>query len=50
MNLISAETRMMGLPRGCSIRYPWNYDRSRTMWTQSTSVKDWRTDERTELR
>jgi len=39
MNLISPETRMMGLPYGEEIMIV-----GRTMWTQSTSVTDGRTD------
>ena len=45
MNVISPETRMMGLPYGEEIMIV-----GRTMWTQSTSVTDRRTDGRTELR
>jgi len=44
MNVISPETRMMGLPCGEEIMIV-----GRTMWTQSTSVTDRRTDGRTEL-
>ena len=45
MNLISpeAETRMMGLPYGEEIMTV-----GRSMWTQSTSVTDIRTDRRTD--
>jgi len=43
--VISAETRMMGLPYGEKIMIV-----GRTMWTQSTSVTDRRTDGQTELR
>ena len=39
MNLISPETRMMGLPYSEEIMIV-----GRTMWTQSTSVTDRRTD------
>ena len=39
MNLISPETRMMGLPYGEEISIV-----GRTMWTQSTSVTDRQTD------
>jgi len=39
MNVISPETRMMGLPYGEEIMII-----GRTMWTQSTSVTDGRTD------
>jgi len=47
MNVISPETRMMGLPYGEEIMIV-----GRTMWTQCTSVTetDGRTDGRTELR
>jgi len=49
MNVISPETRMMGLPYGEEIMIV-----GRTMWTQSTSVTngqtDRQTDRRTELR
>ena len=45
MNVIPPETRMMGLPYGEEIMIV-----GRTMWTQSTSVTDGRTDRRTELR
>ena len=45
MNVISPETRMMGLPYGEEIMII-----GQTMWTQSTSVPDRRTDGRTELR
>ena len=41
MNLISPETSMMGLPYGEEIMIV-----SQTMWTQSTSVTDRRTDGR----
>jgi len=43
MNVISAETRMMGLPYGEEIMIV-----GLTMWTQSTSVTDRRTDRRTD--
>jgi len=43
MNVISPETRMMGLPYGEEIMVV-----CRTMWTQSTSVTDRRTDGQTE--
>jgi len=43
MNLISPETRMMGLPYGEEIVVV-----GRTMWTQSTSVTDGQTDGRTD--
>jgi len=43
MNLISPETRMMGLPYGEEIMIV-----GRTIWTQSTSVTDGRTDGRTD--
>ena len=43
MNVISPETRMMGLPYGEKIMIV-----GRTMWTQSTSVTDGQTDRRTE--
>ena len=44
MNVISPpETRMMGLPYGEEIMIV-----DRTMWTQSTSVTDGRTDGRTD--
>ena len=43
MNVISPEIRMMGLPYGEEIMIV-----SRTMWTQSTSVTDRRTDGRTD--
>jgi len=39
MNVISPETRMMGLPYGGEILIV-----GRTMWTQCTSVTDGRTD------
>jgi len=39
MNVISPETRMMGLPYGAEIMIV-----GRTMWTQSTSVTDGQTD------
>ena len=39
MNVISPETRMMGLPHGEEIATV-----GRTMWTQSTSVTDRQTD------
>jgi len=45
MNVISPETRMMGLPCGEEIMIV-----GRTMWTQSTSVTDRRTDRRTDGR
>jgi len=46
MNVISPETRMMGLPYGEEIMIV-----RQTLWTQSTSVTDRRTDNRrTELR
>jgi len=45
MNVISPETRMMGLPYGEEIMIV-----GRSMWTQSTSVTDGQTDGRTELR
>jgi len=41
--LISPETRMMGLPYGEEIMIV-----GRTMWTQSTSVTDRRTDRQTD--
>ena len=44
-DLISPETRMMGLPYGEEIMIV-----GQTMWTQCTSVTDGRTDRRTELR
>jgi len=44
MNVISPETRMMVLPYGDEIMIV-----GRTMWTQSTSVTDGRTDRQTEL-
>jgi len=43
MNVISAETRMMGLPCGEEIMIV-----GRTMWTQSTSVKNRQTDGQTD--
>jgi len=43
MNVISPETRMMGLPYGEEIMIV-----GRTMWTQSTSVTDGRMDRRTD--
>ena len=43
MNLISTETRMMGLPYGEEIMIV-----GRTMWTQSTSVTDRQTDGQTD--
>jgi len=43
MNVISPETRMMGLPYGEEIMIV-----GRTMWTQSTSVTDRQTDRRTD--
>jgi len=43
MNVISPETRMMGLPYGEEIMIV-----GRTMWTKSTSVTDRRTDGRTD--
>jgi len=43
MNLISPETRMMVLPYGEEIMIV-----DRTVWTQSTSVTDRRTDGRTD--
>ena len=45
MNVISPETRMMGLPYGEEIMIV-----GRTMWTQSTSVTDRQTDRRTDGR
>jgi len=45
MNVISPETRMMGLPYAKEIMIV-----GRTMWTQCTSVTDRQTDGRTELR
>ena len=45
MNVISPETRMMGLPYSEEIMIV-----GRTMWTQSTSVSDRRTDRRTDGR
>jgi len=45
MNVISPETRMMGLPYGEEIMIV-----GRTMWTQSTSVTDGRTDSQTDGR
>ena len=45
MIVISAETRMMGLPCGEEIMIV-----GRTMWTQSTSVTDRWTDGRTDIR
>jgi len=45
MNVISPETRMMGLPYGEETMIV-----GRTMSTQSTSVTDRRTDRQTELR
>ena len=45
MNLISPETRMMGLPYGEEIMIV-----GRTMWTQSTSVTDRQTDRQTDRR
>jgi len=45
MNLISPETRMMGLPYGEEIMIV-----GRTVWTQSTSVTDRQTDVRTDGR
>jgi len=44
MNVISPETRMMGLPYGEEIMIV-----GQTMWTQSTSVTDGRTDGRTDV-
>jgi len=44
MNLISSETRMMGLPYGEEIMIV-----GRTVWTQSTSVTDRQTKGQTEL-
>ena len=43
MNVISPETRMMGLPYGEEIMIV-----GQTMWTQSTSATDGRTDGRTD--
>ena len=43
MNVISPETKMMGLPYGEEIMIV-----GRTMWTQSTSVTDGQTDRRTD--
>jgi len=43
MNVISSETRMMGLPYGEEIMIV-----GRTMWTQSTSVTDRQTDRQTD--
>jgi len=43
MNMISPETRMMGLPYGEEIMIV-----GRAMWTQSTSVTDGRTDRQTD--
>ena len=43
MNVISPETRMMGLPYGEEIMIV-----GRTMWTQCTSVTDGQTDGRTD--
>ena len=43
MNVISPETRMMGLPYGEEIMIV-----GRTVWTQSTSVTDGQTDGRTD--
>jgi len=43
MNVISPETRIMGLPYGEEIMIV-----GRTMWTQSTSVTDRQTDRRTD--
>jgi len=43
MNVISPETRMMGLPYGEEITIV-----GRTVWTQSTSVADRRTDRQTD--
>ena len=45
MNVISPETRMMGLPYGEEIMIV-----GRTMWTQCTSVTDGQTDGRTDRR
>ena len=45
MNVISPETRMMGIPYGEEIMIV-----GRTMWTQSTSVTDGRTDRQTDGR
>jgi len=45
MNVISPETRMMGLPYGEEIMIV-----GRTMWTQSTSVTDRQTDGQTDGR
>jgi len=45
MDVVSPETRMMGLPYGEEIMIV-----GRTMWTQSTSVTDGRTDGRTDRR
>jgi len=43
MNVISPETRMMGLPYGEEIMIV-----GQTMWTQSTSVTDGQTDRQTD--
>ena len=43
MNVISPETRMMGLPYGEKIMIV-----GQTMWTQSTSVSDGQTDRQTD--
>ena len=43
MNVISEETRMVGLPYGEEIMIV-----GRTMWTQCTSVTDGRTDRQTD--
>ena len=43
MNVISPETSMMGLPYGEEIMIV-----GRTVWTQSTSVTDRRTDRQTD--
>jgi len=45
MNVISLETRMMGLPQGEEIMIV-----GQTMWTQSTSVTDRQMDRRTDGR
>ena len=45
MNVISPETRMMGLPYGEEIMIV-----GQTMWTQSTSVTDGQTDRQTDGR
>ena len=43
MNVISPDTRMMGLPYGAEIMIV-----GRTVWTQSTGVSDRRTDRQTD--